>query len=69
MFVPEHLARAVRFSHAWIGQCPCGWLGSDQHDEVDAAREAEMHERGERPPWAPERFEEWTPERHPTPDE
>src|SRR5215207_1185385 len=60
-FVPEHLARAVRLSDAWVAQFSYGWLGSDYGSEPDAPAQAEMHEREERPAWDLERPEPWGP--------
>ncbi len=35
----------------WTPAClACGWIGGDG-TRVEAEREAEMHERGERQPW------------------
>lgn len=59
-----HRARAEHWSHGWIAVCQdCKWLGGDQgDDETAAAREAEMHERGEHHSWNPETLVVWSPD-------
>lgn len=55
-----HRAKAEHWSHAWLAVCQdCDWLGSDYSDEGPAAEEAQMHERGERQPWDPEKVVPW----------
>lgn len=57
--MPHH-AKAVRMSHAWVAECQdCKWLGGDQGDEASAARDAEMHERGESHPWEASEIVPW----------
>jgi len=57
-----HKATAERMSHAWVAVCAdCRWIGSDHRSKEQAAREAEMHERGRRLPWSVAAVAPWTP--------
>jgi hypothetical protein len=58
-------------SHAWVAVCDdCHWLGDDHPDDEQAAiSDAEMHSRGQRHPWEPEKIVPWDPRKRPIPED